>query len=638
MDEQEDKTKIEAQGEQAGFHTPFKVQLPGIVPDESVKRIKKSTAKSMKPVVDYTGIAIQIMGLPFGGHLMGRDSYGEAFTPETDIWLNEGDTVPLTYYHGFGPDDPWDWQNQPAVIGMATYIGVSKMDTPEGESVEGHIFEAVIDPEEELGMRVQMAIENGHDVRASSGAVGHLVRYGQAGLIDVWPVGELAIFDTNDWRLPANMFAVVEAKAAAAHAEPQAGAATPAQGEAEVEEQPAIQLSEIHEVMEMDEKDEKVEKQEFDYKAMAEAMRPVIKEVVTEEVKALSDAPAVKTGLKLDNFSIMKSAQVGDPDPVEDFYTWVRTGQGKIRKHTVMRDVKLPGGGTVKAAMQEGTDGEGAYLVPDDALGRIIQKRSEQSLIDRLGAAAFTTDRDKFNIPTEGTSMTKFTIVAEEGAISAAENEPTIGQTAVTLYNFKKLVKVSNELLEDYNSGLEAFLEAGLGRSWAATENYYAQVGNGTTAPQGAFVGGTAGLTLDAAAAIAASELPELIGKLKVDYRDRAVMVMNRATAAYLSGLTGNQFQFRNPPQTMLWANGEDLGIGYPVIPTEDAAAIAASAKSLMFGNFGFYGWVRNRSLRVQRLVELYAGNGQIGILAFFRAGGGVLQAEAFQYATHPTA
>ena len=36
------------------------------------------------------------------------------------------------------------------------------------------------------------------------------MRYGEAGLIDVWPVGELAIFDTNEWRRPANELAVVE--------------------------------------------------------------------------------------------------------------------------------------------------------------------------------------------------------------------------------------------------------------------------------------------------------------------------------------------------------------------------------------------------------------------------------------------
>jgi HK97 family phage major capsid protein len=77
---------------------------------------------------------------------------------------------------------------------------------------------------------------------------------------------------------------------------------------------------------------------------------------------------------------------------------------------------------------------------------------------------------------------------------------------------------------------------------------------------------------------------------------------------------------------------------GYPVVLNSNVANIAASAKSLMFGNFNYMGFVTNRGLRIRRLNELYAGNGQIGILATYRFGCAVLQAEAFQYATHPSA
>jgi len=340
-------------------------------------------------------------------------------------------------------------------------------------------------------------------------------------------------------------------------------------------------------------------------------------DAIAEKVLAkLNALPGIEKGFP----AVLKVANLGDPDPKKDFYNWIRTGKSHI-----------------KAALQEGTTTEGGYLVPDDELGRIVAKRDEESLVARLGATTFNTDRDVFNIPTEGTSLTKFTIVAEEGAIGDAEEEPTFGQAAVTLYKFMKLIKVAEELLEDENSGLDAFLTDAIGRSWAATDNYYVQIGSGSSQPQGVFVGGTAGLTLDAAAAIGAAEVPELLGKLQAPYRNGAVVVMNRTTAAYLSGLTGNQFQFRQPPASIIRVNGEDLGLGYPVIPTEDAAAIAASAKSMLFGNFAFYGYVRNRSLRVRRLVELYAGNGQIGIQAQFRAGGKVLQAEAFQFSTHPT-
>lgn len=373
-----------------------------------------------------------------------------------------------------------------------------------------------------------------------------------------------------------------------------------------------------------------------------------IKKILDDGFKAFTSGSVKKPNTKVPPGQ-MKHAHLGDPDPVEDYYTWLATGKAKIKAHT-NHDAELPvtvfdqeTGGLksikVKAALQEGTDSEGGYLVPAQELGRIISKRDEVSLLPKLGVMGITTDRDTFNVPTEATALTKYTIVAEEGEITGGQEEPAFGQVQLTPYKFMKLIKVSEELMEDFNSGLDSFLNEALGRAWGVTENYYVQVGSGSSQPQGVFVGGTAALTLDSASAIGAAEVPELMGTLTMAYRAGAVMVMARETAAYLAGLRdSNDWAFRSAPIASLMSGAQDLGIGYPVYPTEDAATIAASAKTMLFGNFGLYAWARNRSLRVRRLVELYAGTGQIGILAQFRADGKVLQAEAFQYATHPTA
>ncbi|MHB0966011.1 MAG: phage major capsid protein [Bellilinea sp.] len=590
---------------------------------EAVDRDPEPETKAQKALSDYSDTGLRVLGVPFGGPIKGRDLDGEAFHEDTAIWLAVGDAVNLTYYHGLGPDDPEAQQEKPALIGKAVYTGVDE---------RGHWFDISLDEEEELAQRIIKAGADG--VKASSGAVGHLVRMGKGGLIDNWPVGEIALFDTNEWRLPANDFAVIEARAANI---------PEAMGEAEQVVPVAAKRAEAAttESKNIERLPKEVDKMDEDEKTVAAEAETVSKtefEALKADLEALKKAaPGIEKGAPV----VMKAANLGDPDPVQDFENWIYTGVGRIKKHTSIVDLSNGRGGKYKAALQEGTDSEGGYLVPVDTLNRIIEKRGEMSLLGSLGVQTFNTDRDQFTFPTEGTSMTKFTIVAEEGDISPAENEPTFGSAGVppvSLYKFMKLIKISDELDEDYNTGLSEFLAGAIGRSWAATENYYVQVGSGSSQPQGAFVGGTAGLTLDSATAIGAAEIPELIGKLKIPYRDRAVMVMNRTTGAYLAGLTGNQFVFRAPLASQLWANGEDMGIGYPVKLTEDAAAIAAGAKSLLFGNFEFYGWVRNRSLRVKRLVEAYATTGQIGILAQFRAGGAVLQAEAFQYATHPTA
>jgi HK97 family phage major capsid protein len=114
---------------------------------------------------------------------------------------------------------------------------------------------------------------------------------------------------------------------------------------------------------------------------------------------------------------------------------------------------------------------------------------------------------------------------------------------------------------------------------------------------------------------------------------------MRPATWFYLKGLTSaSVFTFTDGVARMSGTVDGPTLEGYPVILNSNAAAIAASAKTLLFGNFDMMAFVVNRGLRVRRLNELYAGTGQVGILATYRFGCEVLQAEAFQYATHPTA
>jgi len=74
---------------------------------------------------------------------------------------------------------------------------------------------------------------------------------------------------------------------------------------------------------------------------------------------------------------------------------------------------------------------------------------------------------------------------------------------------------------------------------------------------------------------------------------------------------------------------------GYPVVLNSNVQSYSTAAyDSLLFGNFNYMGFVTNRGLRIRRLNELYAGTGQVGILVNYRFGCGVLQSEAFQYAT----
>lgn len=655
-------------------------------PPEGMKSDKREPAKIVKAFDALDGDVFSVLGLPYGGPFKGRDSDGQAFAEDTDAWMKEGAEIPVTYYHGFGPDDPNEWQDPPAVIGVAKFV---KRDG------KGFWFDVKLDKDEPLGQRVLDA--DPRSVRASSGAIGHLVREAEGGIFAVWPVGELALFDTNEWRKPANDYAVFQAKCDVTEVE--AKAEEPQSETVDVAAEPkksmeqigvdtkqlslekvvqtiyravekalgfdintngkwVIEIFDDYVVTQEESKNfsysysfdgesvtlgEKVEV-ERDWKPVNGA-KSLYKKAINDEGKNIMgdkdeqdkqettptvDLEAIASKLEgvieakfaslLDEKPInapktIKPENLGDPDPNKAFTHYLRTGE------------RVKGLKSNVSAMGESTAAQGGYLVPDDFHSSIIEKRNEMSIVRKAGAMVLQTNRDVLNIPIEATSQTLFTRGSEISAVD--EDEPNVDQVAVTVYPFTKLVKVSEDLLEDDATNLNAFLVSSFSRWWAMTENKYTLMGDGSGDPQGVFYGGTAGLTLDDTNAIGYAEVPELYYKLGQAYRDGAVWTLRDSTVAHLRGLS----------ITNDWAFGahvidESKMMGKPYFCSDYIDAVAQTKKVMCFGNWQYYALVERKGLTIRRLNELYAGTRQVGILATVRFGGRVLQAEAFQYAT----
>lgn len=273
--------------------------------------------------------------------------------------------------------------------------------------------------------------------------------------------------------------------------------------------------------------------------------------------------------------------------------------------------------------MNIGTQADGGYAVPTGLYNQIIARRDELSLVPKLGLRQIPGKGLTVNVAIDGEADTLFAAVSEAGNV--LQDAPAMGTKAFTLAKYAKYITLSWELLRDEDANLMAFINDWVARGIAATEN--------SLLITEALASGTAGLTLDAAAAIGAAEIPELEGKLMPEYQDGAQWIMHPTTYAYLRGLFGtSQFTF-NPG----W-NGTTPGFGYPVNLSSYATALAASAKSLIFGNFNFMGIRRGTSLQVLNDPYTGAGTGQTKMWFWFDAVFGVLQAEAIQYATHPSA
>ncbi len=577
----------------------------------------------------FFGDAVKALGDGrVGGYLVrfggpdDTDAEGEFFTSDTDFDLEPGRPVSVYYHHGL------DRQIGKKRIGRAT------MTADEA----GIRAEAQLQLRDAAGREIYRMAEAGR-LGWSSGAVGHLVQRepaGKATWIRLWPIGEASLTPTPSeprnvalpikaltppLPLPLQEEGSREGSALASLG----GEEAPGMGHGAWDEAITPSFTQ-QESITMSEQ-EQAPAAGADVEAIKQAAAEVAAQAAVEAVRALAgERPAPAGGVALPainpSFGVKRVTSLGfADDDMQALRYYIRTGdQGAVR-------------GALKAALVEGTGASGGYVVPPDFYAQIIAKRNELSIARLAGATSIKTSLPQINIPTEGTSQAAFVITSEGGSVD--ENEPTFGQVNVPVYRFTKLVKASVEVLADQAANLDEFLVESAGRAYAVTENKYFLTGTGSGQPQGAFVGGTAAMTFAGAAAITAAEVVTLRHKLAAFYAPEAVWVTRNATVGSLRGLSGNFWQFAPTPM----GNPGNPGGGgilwdLPVYLSDQVGAMATGQKSLMVSNFAFYGIVERQEVTVQRLNELYAGTGQVGLLWSFREGGAVLQAEAFQYGT----
>ena len=168
-------------------------------------------------------------------------------------------------------------------------------------------------------------------------------------------------------------------------------------------------------------------------------------------------------------------------------------------------------------------------------------------------------------------------------------------------------------------------------RAFAAKEEQAFCVGTGTGQPTGIFTanGGHVGVTAGSATAITVDNLIDLIYSLKSPYRRNAAFLMQDVTISALRKLKDGNGVYVWQPSVQ--AGLPDRLLGYPIYTSPYVPAATAASLPIAFGDFSNY-WIADRMGRtVQRLNELYAGNGQVGFIATERVDGKVILSEGIQ-------
>ena len=290
----------------------------------------------------------------------------------------------------------------------------------------------------------------------------------------------------------------------------------------------------------------------------------------------------------------------------------------------VMRQKTVPH--EIYNALQVGTESEGGYLVPDEYERTLIDKLEEQNIFRSLAHVISTSSGDR-KIPVVASKGTAAWIDEEA---QYPESDDAFGQVAIGAYKLATMIKVSEELLNDSVFDIAAYIAKEFARRIGAAEEEAFFTGNGTGRPTGilsASTGAEIGVTAASATTLTFDEVMDLYYSLRSPYRRNAVFIMNDATIKALRKLkNGNGDYIWQPSVT---AGVPDTILNRPVHTSAFMPTLAADAKTILFGDLGYY-WVADRVGRsFKRLNELYAPTGQVGFQASQRVDGKLILPEA---------
>ena len=309
----------------------------------------------------------------------------------------------------------------------------------------------------------------------------------------------------------------------------------------------------------------------------------------------------------------------------------VETKKGRASdeyKQVFWNAMRNKGNYEMRNALEVGTDSEGGYLVPEEFERTLIEALLEENIFRSIAKVINTSSVDR-KIPVVASKGTA-SWVDEEGEIP--ESDDAFGQVSIGAYKLATMIKVSEELLNDSVFNLESYIAKEFARRIGAKEEEAFFTGDGTGKPTGIFHttgGAQLGTTTASATALTVDEVMDLFYSLKSPYRKNAIFVMNDATVKVIRKLKDGNGQYIWQPS--LTASQPDTILNRPVKTSSYVPTIEAAAKTIAFGDFGYY-WVADRQGRAfKRLNELFAATGQVGFMATQRVDGKLILAEAIK-------
>lgn len=301
------------------------------------------------------------------------------------------------------------------------------------------------------------------------------------------------------------------------------------------------------------------------------------------------------------------------------FDKWVRGGDSAVNAEEWA---------IVRNTMSTTTPSEGGFTVQTEVAKSIIEAVKAYGGMRRVAEVFSTSKGNPLQYPTSDGTAEEGEIIAEN--LDATTQDTTFGTVGLGVYKFSsKVIAVPVELLQDSEVDIEAFINARLRARLGRVQNKKFTIGTGVNEPRGLVpaVGvGKQGIT-GQTASVVYDDLVDLQESIDdgYDMGNNLGWMFHQLTRRALRKL-------KDTTGRPIWSPGYEFGItkgtpdellGRPVVINNDMPTMAASAKSITYGDHRYYKIRDAMDITLFRFTDsAFAKKGQVGFLAFMRSGG----------------
>ena len=339
----------------------------------------------------------------------------------------------------------------------------------------------------------------------------------------------------------------------------------------------------------------------------------------------------------------------GDANHTIAFSKWVRGGLDNLsveQRKAVMSQVEKRDLGEGGCQIPHvGSYSSLGFFVPTGFVNKVEQAKKWYSSFDDIAQVMKTSTGNALPYPTSNDTAQAATVISEASETTELDGNST-AHVVFGAYKLKSgLIKASNELLQDSSIDIDSWLADRFAERFGRGEESYFTTGSGSGQPTGILTAiAASGVTPVTAAGASANsgivgddgtnsigyaDLVNLEHSVDPSYRRSAQYMLHDNTLGVLKRMLD---KFGRPLWVPSVAVGEPSTVnGYKYSINQHMPQIAASATTLVFGDFSKFVVRRVSSMSVRRLAERYAEFDEVGFLAFERVDSNLLDA-----GTHP--